>query len=267
MASPRLLGVGSTNLDTHLVTTAQSIRVGSFGVLDGRGYVWCSYTGSDGLTRGEPLVSSFTVVAQNLATSTNALSVGSARVDGISAHGAAIAAGTFSGGDMVVVDGGGEGTMYRIRDHTAFTASTADGVLLLETPIVVAGDANTEVTLLSSKFANPKQAKGLGQDPFVGVPNVTVPDGSSTTQYFWAQRVGYCPTFVTGTPKRGNALIVAERTDGRLASVREFLEVDDSQAGGGRTVHELDQTQIVGHMVTDAIDGEIQIVDLQNPLF
>ena len=268
MASPQLVGSGSGGFDTQTVYTEAGLAVGTFGVLEGRGFVWCKHTGSESLTRGEPLVTaSINYTVQNLATSTNGLAIGQTEITGITASATAIAANAFEGGLLVVVDGGGEGTAYRIRDHTAFTASSADGRVILEDPIVIASDANTEVTFLQSKYADPQQSNAFGGDSFVGVPNVMVPAGDSTAQYFWAQRVGYCPVFVEGTPRRGISVMVSGDTDGRLAAVRREIAVSESKTGGGRTVHPLDQTPVVGQMVTDAIDGETQIVDLQNPLF
>jgi hypothetical protein len=265
MAAPQLLGAGMSLYDTQEAHTTSGHPVGAFGILEGRGYVWCSHTGSSSLNRGEPLVAAPAMSQSNLATTTTAISVGMLAIAGITMN-SAVAAHALAGGFVFIVDGGGEGTAYRIRDNTAYTAETADGVLTLEEPIKVAGDANTEVTVIQSKFANPVQSDGIGLEPFVGIPNVTVPAGNTTTQYFWAQRVGYCGAFVEGSPKRGASVVVARRTRGRLAAARDVVEVDHATEGG-RTVHELDRTGIIGSMVTDAIDGEIQIVDLQNTMF
>lgn len=268
MGTPQLLGSGSSPHDTQVVYTDSGPPVGSFGILGGRGFVWCSYSGSSGLTRGEPLVAaSQDLNQQNLDMTTAGLTIGQTVITGITAGGSAITANAFAEGFLMVVDGAGEATCYRIRDHSAFTASTADGSIVLYDPIQVASDADTQATLIYNKYANPEQSKALQGGPFIGVPLVTVPAGDTTTQYFWAQRVGYCPVFVEGTPKRGTSVKVSDTTAGRLKAVRDSIEVVESHTGGARSVHALDTTPAVGQMVTDAIDGEVQVVDLQMPLF
>lgn len=266
--NPDLLSGNGTLLDTQRVYTDRGLPVGTIGILPGRSYVWCSYKGSAGLTRGEPLV----VAAQdqdskNLATTTTALSVGSSRVDGITAGAAAISADAFADGLLAVVDGGGDGTQYAIDHHSAFTASTADGTVFLREDVKVAGDADTEVSFIENKYANPRQSQFFQSGTFVGVPNVTVPDGSSTTQYFWAQRNGYCPAFVKGTPKAGEAVVLSSETDGRFAPLDKDAELIESMTGGARHVITFNTATVLGVMVTDAIDGEIQLIDLQNPLY
>ena len=263
--------------DTQVVYTVSHAEIGASAVMNGRSFVWCSHTSSTTLVRGEPLVINPTYDGRNLLTSTNALNVGMTAITGITAYGA-IAANAFAEGYMAVVNGGGEGNIYKIRDHTAFSASSADATVVLYDPIVVASDADTQVTLIAHKYANPQKSETMGANSFVGVPNVTVGDGSTTTQFFWAQRNGLCPTFIDGTPKSGISVMVSEQVDGRLASVTRELRVEQSPTGattekgsgytgGGSTFHRLDETPVVGQMATDAIDGEVQIVDLQNPLF
>jgi hypothetical protein len=172
----------------------------------------------------------------------------------------------FQDGLMVVVDGGGQGSSYQIKTNTAFTASTADGTIQLYEPIAIASDANTEITLIQNKYANVQRSIGYTLNPFVGVPNVEVPVGSTNAQYFWAQRVGLCPAFVKGTPRRGDSVMVAQDEPGRLSAVIRQVEVPEND-GTSKTLIPFGFTPIVGQMATDAIDGEIQIVDLQNPIF
>ncbi len=269
MAVPQLMSGGSVPTDTNQVYTSQHLAIGTVGVLGGRSYVWCSHTGSDALVRGEPLVAAgLNFSTLDMAITTNGLGIGQKNIVDITAGNAAIVADAFVSGFLVVTDGGGEGTIYEIERNTAFTASTADGtVSLLNDPIRVASDADTQVSLVRNKFADPQQSNSLGNDAFVGVPNVAVPAGDSTAQYFWAQRNGYCPVFVEGTPKRGVSVIISEETNGRVASVRQEIEVTESKSGGARSLHKLDISPVVGVMVTDAIDGEIQLVDLQNPIY
>ena len=266
MANPGIVISGSSIQDTHAAQTVYGLRLGTVGYLNGRTYVWCSYTGSTALAIGEPLVTASASDQQNLACTTACLNVGQDVITGITPGASAITANQFQDGLMVVVDGGGQGSAYQIKSHTAFTAATADGSIVLDEPITIASDASTEITLIQNKYANVQRSFGYVRTPFVGVPNVAVPVGSTTPQYFWAQRIGLCPAFVKGSPKRGDSVIVARNERGRLAaSVNQVDVIERGEAGRG--VVELDPTPVVGQMATDAIDGEIQIVDLQNPLF
>ena len=263
MPYPQLMGAGSIALDTHAVHTVQHLRVGTFGILEGLGYVWCSHTGSEILNRGEPLVADdIKEITQNVGTATNAFGVGSFSVNNTDPIGVGLAANEFADGYAMIVDGAGEGTFYRLREHSASGASDGEGILW--DPFVIASDADTEVTFLKNKYADVQRSIAGLRRPFVGIPNVEVPAGDSTPQYFWAQRVGYCPAFVKGTPVSGTSVIVASDEPGRLASVKDAVEVWETIEGGGRSIHPLDLTPVVGQMVTDAIDGEVQVVDLQN---
>ena len=264
---PNLIGGGTANFDTQVVYTEPGLSVGTVGVLAGRTYVWCSHDGAGALLRGEPLVTrDAREDVQNLSITTSGLGIGQHRIVDITAGVGAIAANAFNEGFLVVVDGAGEGNSYVIDRSLAFTAATADGEVHLRDAIVVASDADTEVSFIANKYVNPQRGLSVKRNPFVGVPNVTVPAGDTEAQYFWAQRNGYCPAFVTGTPTKGTSVVVSNRDPGRLGAVRSAIEVIESTGGGGRTVHELDDTPVVGQMVTDAITREVQIVDLQNSL-
>jgi hypothetical protein len=238
------------------------------GFLSGRSYVWCSHTGSSALTRAEPLeAAALDYSTQSLAVTTSGLTVGQILIHGITAGGVAIAANAFNEGLMAVVDGGGEGNAYEIERSSAFTASTADGEIVLRDPIAVASDVNTEVSLIQNKYVDPVRAGGTFRDnSFIGVPNVAVPAGDSTAQYFWVQRTGYCPVFVEGIALKGTAVKVSTATAGRLRALAADAEVERAAEAGGMTVVPFETTQVVGVMVTDAIDGEVQIVDLQNTI-
>jgi len=271
MGKPNLFGGGSSIYDTQEVYTASGLQPGTVGFLGGRSYVWCSHTGSSALTRGEPLASApMNRTTQSLDITTAGLAIGQTLIRGITAGGSAIAANAFNDGYMAVVDGGGEGNIYEIERSSAFTAATADGEIVLRDAVVVASDAGTQVTLLQNKYVDPIQSYSfaahsvLEGNAFVGVPNVDVPAGDSTAQYFWAQRAGYCPVFVSGAARKGTAVKMSVDVSGRLEALTADVEVAESLSGGSVTVVPFETTQVVGVMVTDAIDGEVQIVDLQN---
>jgi hypothetical protein len=266
VANPGIIVSGSAIYDTHKVSTTYGLRIGTVGFLNGRTYVWCSSSGATALTLGEPLVAAAISEQQNLACTTACLNIGQTKITGITAGLTAITANQFQDGLMVVVDGGGQGSTYQIKSNTAFTAETADGAIELYEPVAIPSDASTEITLIQNKYAGVQRSIGYAPNPFVGIPNVEVPIGSTMTQYFWAQRVGLCAAFVKGSPRRGASVIVARDERGRLAASVNQIEVRE-RGEAGRSVHQLDPTPVVGQMATDAIDGEIQIVDLQNPIF
>jgi hypothetical protein len=264
---PDLFSGGSSTYDTNEVYTTSGLQPGTVGILAGRSFVWCSHSGSDALVRGEPLVAAeLNYTTQNLDITTGGLCVGCNSIVDITAGGSAIAERAFDDGLMSVTDGGGEGNMYEIEETRAFTASTADGIVKLRESVVVASDADTQVTLLQNKYVDPQQSNSFGANSFIGVPNVAVPAGDTTKQFFWAQRVGYCSTFIEGTPRKGTDVIVSKDVDGRLTSVTECVNVQESLSGGANHVVPFDTTQVVGVMVTDAKDGEVQVVDLQNSI-
>ncbi len=264
---PELINGASAPYDTQSVYTESGLTVGTVGFLPGRTFVWCSHAGTNALTRGEPLVTSnIRDDVQNLAITTTGLNVGQRNIVDITAGVAAIAANAFNEGFLCVVDGAGEGNSYVIEKSLAFTAASSDGEIFLKEPIVVASDANTEISLIANKYANPQRAISLLRNQFVGVPNVAVPAGDSTAQYFWVQRNGLCAVFGLGTPARGTSVVVSNREPGRLGAVKDTIEVLDTAAGTGRSVHQLDQTPVIGQMVSDGINNEVQMIDLQNPL-
>ncbi len=261
---PDLIGGGSSIFDTQEVSTSSGLALGTVGVSEGRSFVWCSHTDSSTLIRGEPLVAQpLDGTDQNLDITTNGLGIGQTRIVDITAGSVAIAANAYNEGFLAVLDGSGAGNSYAIKRSLAFTAGGSDGEIFLKEAIVVASDADTQVSFVKNKYANPRQSRTGLRDPFVGVPNVTVPDGSTTPQFFWAQRNGYCPAFVMGTPPRGASVVLSTRRYGRFAGAVEVIEVTET---GGRTVHELDHTPVVGQMVTAGINNEVQVVDLQNPM-
>ncbi len=276
MAKPDLFGAGTSVYDTQSVYTTSGLQPGTVGFVGGRSFVWCSHTGSTSLVRGEPLVSAeldYTTQSNDLTT--GGLSVGQTSITDITASATAIAAGAFDEGYRAVVDGGGEGTIYEIKQNTAFTASSADGTIFLRDPIVVASDADTQVTLVQNKYVNPVRSEisggGFGArtlGSFIGVPNVLVPAGDSNTQYFWAQRNGYCPAFVTGTSaRRGVSVVISATEPGRFGSVAIDQEGTSGRPGdASRTVVKFNSVGVVGAMVTNSISGEVQLVDLQNSL-
>lgn len=250
MAHPILQnGLGSPQ-STQAVSTDQKHEIGTGAYLPG-GKVWyyAKHTGAGTLTRGELLVAEdLAANHQNLATATGALSVGSNSVPAgnITLGATALTANQYADGELHVVDGGGEGTSYKIRSHDAGTSAGTDFTLDLYDSIVVASDADTEVTLVQNKYTNPQQSNTDNADVVLGVPNVAVPAGSTNAQYFWVQTQGYCPAFVVGTPAVGTNLMVSDTTAG-------MMEL--------RAETDLDAT--VAFMVTVGITGEVQVVDLQ----
>ncbi|TFG64700.1 MAG: hypothetical protein E4H28_04935 [Gemmatimonadales bacterium] len=241
-------GEGSPQ-DTGEVRTAPAHELGQEGSYGSNKWRYACSNGAAALTRGEVIVGAELVPNhQNLLTSTTSLVVGSNRVlSGTITLGATLmTANQYAEGWLFVVDGGAEGTYYRIRNHDAGSSGGTDFTLDLYDSITIASDANTEVSFVPNKYYGLQQSNIDNADVVVGVANVLVPVGSTTAQYFWAQVAGYCGVFVVGTPAVGAGLMVSDTTAGML---EERAETDLDPA--------------VAEMVTVGITGEVQVVNLK----
>lgn len=249
-------GLGSPQ-DHQEVSTIKHHELGTRGT-DGIDRVWhyaCSNS-SGALTRGEILVTQDQNTGlDNLATVNAKLpAIGQTRIkDCITTGATAITADQFLDGMLHVVDGAGDATSYRIRSHTSVGTTSSTGTFHLHEGIRVAWDSDTEVTLIANDFYAVQQ--GTDDKLPVGVPNVTVPAGDSTPQYFWVQTAGQCSAKILGTPAYGVPLIIST-TDGQIGAASEA-------ATGGGGANEVNVFPYVGicHAPPGA-SGEIGVVNL-----
>lgn len=206
------------------VSTVKYHMIGTPAYLPGgRRYYYARSTGSSALTRGH-LQRNPALAANhmNLATTTTCMTVGSNVVTGVTLGATDATKNMYEDGFMAITAGAGQGTTYRIREH-ALIAGSAVGSFTLYDPIAVVSDASTTVSLLKDPFAdvviNPTSQACIP----MGVPNVAVPAGDVTTQYFWLQTWGPCVVWVDGTPAVGATLSSSTATAGQVMAVTTTL--------------------------------------------
>lgn len=175
-------------------------RVGDRRVFeDGREFVFIS--SAVDVLAGQVLATA-TALATALTNSCTAAAAGATEVT-IATTGSAffggsagvIAANRLAGGYIVVTDDAGEGYQYRIKSHTAGTAS-ASVTFTLYDGLKVALTTASDVFFIGPRF----ELCVLGTDllPPVGIAVVPMLGGTNTrTEYAWAQVKGIAPCYIT----------------------------------------------------------------------
>lgn len=244
---PRLLNGVRSPQPVTVASSTQNHPIGTEGFLDdGIKVRYARYVESGAATRGLVLVKNdLAANHQNLATATAGLTLGKKKMTDITLGATAVTANQYQ--YVMVVDGGGSGIVYRIADHPAADASATDFSIELYDEIAVAGDANTEVTLIQSVYADVQLAATDDADLVAGVPQVAIPAGNTTTQYAWLQTKGLGPCITDGTPAVNQAMVVSGTTAGRIIA-------QDIVEGTGT----LNIETRVAFMNTVGIDGEDQ---------
>jgi hypothetical protein len=247
MANPVLRGGYGSPQSIRQASTDQHHRIGAEGFLnDGRKFRYCRYVESGAATRGLVLVKNdLAANHQNLATATAGVAAGRKTITDITLGATAVTANQYQ--YIMIVDGAGAGTFYAISGHPTADASATDFEVDLFDTIEVAGDADTEVTLIQSVYADVQLAGTDDADNVAGVPHVAIPAGNTTTQYAWLQTKGIGPCVTDGTPAVNQAMVVSGTTAGRIAA-------QDIVEGTGT----LDIETRVAFMNTVGIDGEDQ---------
>jgi hypothetical protein len=151
----------------------------------------------------------------------------------------AATANQYSGGYVAVIDGAGEGTLYKIASHPAALAQ-GSLKLTLDEPIRKAlATASTKVALIPHRNAG---CIVMGTTPEAAAVGVTVCDVAASA-YFWAQVAGPCAVLGSGTLVQGNpvALIGAAGAVGPRAAVTD---------------------EVLGHVMSVSATTEYSIIDL-----
>ena len=175
-------------------------RVGDKRVFeDGREFVFIS--SAVDVLAGQVLATA-TALATALTNSCTAAAIGATSVT-ITTTGSAffggsagvIAANRLAGGYLCITDDAGEGYQYRIKSHTAGTAS-ASVTFTLYDGLVVALTTASDVFFIGPRY----ELCVLGTDllPPVGIAMVAATGGTNTrTEYFWVQTKGIAPCYIT----------------------------------------------------------------------
>lgn len=252
MANPIMPnGLGSPQ-SIYSASTVKRHEVGARGFLpDGRVFYYARNTSASILAAGELMVRPDIVPNHgNLATVTTALVVGSPKVGAITLGATLMTANQYADGYMAVVDGGGQGHLYKVKSHSAVASAGTLSDLVLFDEIAVVSDAGTEVSLIPNAYDNPSQSDVDQLDIPVGVPTFAIPAGDTTTQYGWLQTWGECPVLC----------------DAAVAALAQAVTIGTGLVGAveeDNTLTGVSQEFIVGFNVTALVDTEFQIVDLR----
>lgn len=250
MTNPIIAASGISSFQSIYESSAsQEHRLGTRAFLDdGRAFYYGKASSSTAI-RGQLYVARAIVADhENMATTTASLAVGSRSIasGAITPGATAVTANQYRDGYLAVTDGGGEGLLYRIRENSAFTASTADGTVELYDAIAVASDANTTVSFIYNLYDQPLISVTDQADVIVGVPTFTIAD----SQYGWFQTWGpatvLCDEAVTAV---GQCIVTG-------TGVAGAVEEDD-------TATTVSQEPIVGYNLSPLVDTEYQVVDLR----
>jgi hypothetical protein len=151
----------------------------------------------------------------------------------------------YSGGYMVVNKATGIGDMYKIMAQKIDDSDDTLMRVLLETPLLTAFDATTEVTLVQSPWREVDVMPTTAEGTPAGIPLVTIP-----VNYFgWLQTGGYAPCYVD----TGEALVKGEAVG--------FPGTPNVAGACGDTESVLDA--IWGVAVYIGTAGEVAIIDLK----
>jgi len=199
-------------ISPHETSATPLHQLGVKGVTsDGRKYRYAQAGGADLAPGLLTMATDVTTNHEDLAV--NTFAVGDKQIT-VTVGATAITANEYEEGFVNITDEAGQGIMYKIA-HCPATAGTADIVITLAEPIVVAAAAATTVTLYRNKYRDIIVTDGTITDLPVGVPNVTIAED----YYGWVQTGGPCSILVGA----GDTTPGAEIT------------IDDTTAGGVET--------------------------------
>lgn len=221
--------VSGSHLDASVNSTGQKYKWGRLPYVgqklrydDGREFVFCS-TAVDVLA-GQ-LVSTATAQAATFDNLCTAAAIGSTTLTvnttGVAFFGGSagvIAANRLAGGYIVMNDDAGEGYTYRIKSHTAGTAS-ASVTFTLYDPLVVAATVASDIFIVGPRYDQVVLATTAL--PPVGVACVDALAATSTyVEYFWAQTKGIAGVYVTtGTSVAIGKVAVADTGGVKLGTL------------------------------------------------
>jgi hypothetical protein len=201
------------------------------------------------LTVGELLVTAASV-ANHQNTTVNAaadLPLGSFTPT-VTVGATAVTADDYNEGYLSIDSDAGAGRTYKIKDTPAI-ASSGTGVVTLYDPIAVASDATTAVTLTKNPWRDPQQSNTTVAEVPVGIPQVTIAAGDTTTQFGWVQTWG---------PATGLA-------DEAVATVGQAITIGTGVAGRVEeddTATTVSQEFIIGYNLAPLVDGDHNLIFL-----
>lgn len=191
-SNPILTGGGPANQSIYEVTTEPRHAIGTRGVLpDGRVFRYASSKDAAAIPKGQLAMAEVIPAAQANDNPSAAAALGALEVSITLSASQTHAKDDFANGYLIVNDAAGEGETYAIKGSTAVAAGTAITVTLFD-EIREALTTSSEVTLMKNPWQHVDLAAAGHVHMAVGVPQVTIPIGSTDTQYAWVQTWGVC---------------------------------------------------------------------------
>lgn len=182
------------------------------GTSDGRFYR-LSLAGATALSPGKLTVNED--VDTDVVNKTVAATVAAGATSVVLDSAGAVTANFYAGGYLTVNDATGEGISYYVTGNTGLSAAGELTVYLKE-PLAVGLTVDvSEVTLVSSPFANTVISAIDQADMPVGVPNVSV----TAANYYWSQVGGICSVLWDEAVAKGLALTIGTGVAGAVEAL------------------------------------------------
>ena len=230
------------SVDPRETTTTKQYELGTELIKKDQKWRYCK-NGAVQLAPGK-LVQASAPVANHVDRSPAAdVAIGSKTVD-VSIGATAATANQYAGGFLQVIDGAGEGYLYRVASHPAH-AGSGDLTVTLEEGIkvaLVAAGPNSKVSLIANPWSGALVAATGLTAHLLGAATQTIPIG----QYFWAQVGGPCAVLADGVLTVGNLVV---RSNNAAGAVETSADATDLQ-------------ELVGVAIQSAADGEYGAVHL-----
>jgi len=131
----------------------------------------------------------------------------------------------------------GDGVGYKIKSHAA-TVATTEFTINLYDGLAIAGSADAKATVAKNPWMDPVIGPTSAEGMLTGVPQITVPIGDTTAQYYWSQTWGMAgvvagdattigEAVMLDTTDAGETLVIATAA-GPQAGVQHTLGVNAS---------------------------------------
>jgi len=180
-------------------SSAPEHQLGTIGCTeDGRKFRYCK-VGGPALVAGDVIQSPAEDTYEESLAPT-AAAIGATQVTVTT--GAAVTAGLFEGGYMVVTNTPGNGTYYKIKRHDV-TSGAASCVITLYQPLIVALTSSSRVDLIKDPYNGVIQNPSTSSGCIVGVAVKAL----TANYYGWIQTGGVCSVLAGGTVGVGKIVV------------------------------------------------------------
>lgn len=208
-------------IDPYTTEQEQSLPLGTIGRF-GDNYFRYAKAGGSNITAGKLQLGAAQKTNHHNIAVASAAAINQNKVT-VTLGATAATANEYAGGQLVVNDATGEGTMYLIEGHPAADAS-ASLEITLATNIVEALTTSSEVTLMHNRFNGLNEGTTQSGGTVAGVPLVDV-----TANYFcWVCVWGNCPVLADENGTVNRAVTVGSSTAGAVEERDDLLQSTDA---------------------------------------